>query len=59
MYGLPIKNIEFHQTMDMVYSMDSSVVKIWERNNVNKIYEPIDGRGSYSLNTCEIIFFTG
>lgn len=39
MYGLPIKNVEFHQTMDMVYSMDSSIVKIWERNNVNKIYE--------------------
>lgn len=42
MYGLPIKNIEFHRTMDMVYSMDSSIVKIWEKNNVSKIYESVD-----------------
>lgn len=37
MYGLPIKNIEFHQKMDMIYSMDSSIVKIWDRNNVSRI----------------------
>lgn len=37
MYGLPIKNIDFHQKMDLVYSMDSSIVKIWEKDNVSKI----------------------
>lgn len=36
MYGLPIKNIEFHKKMDLVYSMDSSIVKIWEKNSVSK-----------------------
>ncbi|CAD1472939.1 unnamed protein product, partial [Heterotrigona itama] len=45
MYGLPIKNIEFHQTTNTVYSMDSSVVKIWERNSVSEIYESIDEKG--------------
>ncbi|XP_051162354.1 nucleolar protein 10 [Leptopilina boulardi] len=34
-YGLPIKNIEFHKNMDLVYSMDSSIVRIWEKNNGN------------------------
>lgn len=38
MYGLPIKCIDFHQTMDLVYSMDNSIVKIWERDSVSKIY---------------------
>lgn len=32
MYGLPIKNVEFHPSMDMVFSMDSRIVKIWDRN---------------------------
>lgn len=41
MYGLPVKNIEFHKKMDIVYSMDSSIVKIWEKNSVNKIYDSI------------------
>lgn len=36
MYGLPIKCIDFHQKMDLVYSMDSSIVKIWEKDNVSK-----------------------
>lgn len=35
MYGLPIKCIDFHQKMDLVYSMDSSIVKIWEKNTVS------------------------
>lgn len=38
MYGLPITCIDFHQTMDLVYSMDDSIVKIWERDSVSKIY---------------------
>ena len=34
-YGLPIRNIEFHNSMDLIYSMDSSIVKIWDKNNVS------------------------
>lgn len=37
MYGLPIRNIDFHEQMDLVYSMDGSIVKIWEKDNVSKI----------------------
>ncbi|XP_043515134.1 nucleolar protein 10 isoform X2 [Frieseomelitta varia] len=47
MYGLPIKNVEFHQTMDMVYSMDSSIVKIWERNN-GKLYTSIEAQHDFN-----------
>lgn len=35
MYGLPIRDIEFHHQMDMIYSMDSSTLKIWDKNNVS------------------------
>lgn len=35
MYGLPIKDIEFHHEQDLIYSMDSSVVKIWNKNDVS------------------------
>lgn len=35
MTGLPIKNVEFHYQQDLVYSLDSSVLKIWEQNNVS------------------------
>lgn len=42
MYGLPIRDIEFHEKMDLVYSMDSSIVKIWEKNSVSKTNEKID-----------------
>lgn len=31
----PIKSIEFHKQMDYVYSMDASVVKIWNKNTVS------------------------
>jgi ribosome biogenesis protein ENP2 len=34
MYGLPIKDVEFHHQQDLIFSMDSSVVKIWDKNNV-------------------------
>lgn len=37
MYELPIKSIEFHQKMDLVYSMDSSIVKIWEKDTVSEV----------------------
>lgn len=37
MYGLPIKDVDFHYQNDLVYSMDSSVVKIWDKNNVSSL----------------------
>ncbi|CAL7942770.1 unnamed protein product [Xylocopa violacea] len=56
MYGLPIKNIEFHQKMDMVYSMDSSIVKIWERDS-GKLYTSIESQ--YDFNDMCVIPGTG
>ncbi|XP_046145065.1 nucleolar protein 10 isoform X2 [Osmia bicornis bicornis] len=47
MYGLPIKSIEFHQKMDMVYSMDSSIVKIWDKNN-GKLYTSIEAENDFN-----------
>lgn len=35
MYGLPIKDVHFHHQQELIYSMDSSVVKIWNRNDVS------------------------
>lgn len=35
MYGLPIKDVHFHYQQDLVFSLDSTVLKIWEKNNVN------------------------
>lgn len=35
MYGLPIKDIEYHYQHDLMFSMDSSVIKIWDKNNVS------------------------
>lgn len=56
MYGLPIKSIEFHQKMDMVYSMDSSIVKIWEKDS-GKLYTSIESQ--YDLNDMCVIPGTG
>lgn len=35
MNELAIKKIDFHKHMNYVYSMDSSVVKIWDKNSVS------------------------
>lgn len=35
MNEIPIKCIEFHKQMNYVYSMDASVVKIWDKNTVS------------------------
>lgn len=47
MYGLPIKNVEFHKKMDIVYSMDSSIVKIWEKNS-GKLYTSIEAQHDFN-----------
>lgn len=46
MYGLPIKDIEFHE--DYVLSMDSAILKIWEKNN-GKLFTSIES-GQYTFN---------
>lgn len=42
MNDLPIKDIVFHKTMDYVYSVDSSILKIWDRNNVRYYFNDIN-----------------
>ncbi|CAG9853709.1 unnamed protein product [Phyllotreta striolata] len=37
MYGLPIKDVEFHYQHDLVMSLDSSILKIWDKNNVSQL----------------------
>lgn len=34
MNGLPIKDVVYHRDMDYIYSMDSSILKIWDKNTV-------------------------
>ncbi|CAG9827356.1 unnamed protein product [Diabrotica balteata] len=41
MNDLPIKDVEFHYQQDLVLSMDSSVLKIWDKNNVGIIQSSI------------------
>lgn len=41
MNGLPINNVVFHNTTDHVYSMDSSVLKIWMASSVSKFWYQI------------------
>ncbi|KYN19287.1 Nucleolar protein 10 [Trachymyrmex cornetzi] len=47
MYGLPIKCIDFHQKMDLVYSMDSSIVKIWKKDS-GKLYTSIEAQHNFN-----------
>nr|CAH7756455.1 unnamed protein product [Callosobruchus chinensis] len=37
MYEQPIKDIEFHYQQDLIFSLDSSVLKIWDKNNFNNL----------------------
>ncbi|KAI8427818.1 hypothetical protein MSG28_002214 [Choristoneura fumiferana] len=56
MNGLPIKKLEFHKSMDYVYSMDSTVVKIWDKNT-GKQYTSIES--SVDFNDLCVIPNTG
>ncbi|KYQ46949.1 Nucleolar protein 10 [Trachymyrmex zeteki] len=47
MYGLPIKCIDFHQKMDLVYSMDSSIIKIWKKDS-GKLYTSIEAQHNFN-----------
>ncbi|KAH0821933.1 hypothetical protein GEV33_000858 [Tenebrio molitor] len=52
MYGLPIKDVEFHHQQDLIFSMDSSVVKIWDKNN-GKLYTSIEASTEFN-NLCVV-----
>ncbi|KAK7504031.1 hypothetical protein BaRGS_00004763 [Batillaria attramentaria] len=41
MYDLPIRDITFHEPLDLVLSMDSKIVKLWDRNS-GKPYTSIE-----------------
>ncbi|KRT79133.1 hypothetical protein AMK59_6416, partial [Oryctes borbonicus] len=50
MYGLPIKDVDFHHKMDLVYSMDGSTLKMWDKNN-GKLYTSIEASTEFN-NLC-------
>ncbi|RZC43106.1 nucleolar protein 10 [Asbolus verrucosus] len=52
MYGLPIKDVEFHHQQDLIFSMDSSVVKIWDKNN-GKLYTSVEASTEFN-NLCVV-----
>lgn len=33
-YGLPIKSLHFHESLDLVLSADSKIIKMWHKDNV-------------------------
>jgi len=35
-YDLPIKKIMFHDDLDLVLSMDTKILKFWDRNTVSE-----------------------
>lgn len=45
MYGLPIKDIEFHKSQNLVISMDSKIVKLWDINT-GKLFTSIQSTTS-------------
>lgn len=47
MYGLPIKDIEFIDGLDLVASLDAKIVKIWNRNT-GQPYTAIQGNADFN-----------
>ena len=35
MYGLPIRDLMFHESQDLVLSCDTRILKLWERETVS------------------------
>ncbi|KAG6454054.1 hypothetical protein O3G_MSEX008480 [Manduca sexta] len=56
MNEIPIKSIDFHKKMNYVYSMDSTIVKIWDKNT-GKQYTSIES--SVDFNDLCVIPNTG
>ncbi|XP_057667516.1 nucleolar protein 10 [Diorhabda carinulata] len=52
MNDLPIKDVEFHYQQDLVFSLDCSVLKIWEKNN-GQLYTSIDASTEFN-NLCTV-----
>lgn len=47
MYGLPIRDIEFHSAQHYVISMDSSVIRIWHQDT-GKLVTSIEGSAEFN-----------
>ncbi|GAB6029157.1 hypothetical protein CHUAL_004934 [Chamberlinius hualienensis] len=52
MYGLPIKDVHFHNEPDVVLSMDSKILKIWHRHT-GKAFSSIEPSATLN-NLCKI-----
>ncbi|CAH0557029.1 unnamed protein product [Brassicogethes aeneus] len=52
MYGHPIKDVEFHCQQDLIFSLDKSVLKIWDTNN-GKLYTSIEASTEFN-NLCTV-----
>ncbi|KAF5275587.1 hypothetical protein FQA39_LY06699 [Lamprigera yunnana] len=52
MYGLPIKDVDFHYQQNFVFSMDSSVLKIWDKND-GKLFTSIEAKSNFN-NLCVV-----
>lgn len=57
MYGLPISNIEFIPSQNLILSMDSKIIKLWD-NSSGKPYTSIEPPDT-SLNDISLIKDTG
>nr|CAD7258459.1 unnamed protein product [Timema shepardi] len=53
MYGLPIVNVDFHESQDLVLSMDECVVKIWDKNN-GKLFTSIEASETKFHSLCVV-----
>ncbi|XP_023703334.1 nucleolar protein 10 isoform X2 [Cryptotermes secundus] len=47
MYGLPVHDLDFHEAQDLVLSMDSSVIKIWEKQT-GKLFTSIEAAADFN-----------
>lgn len=52
MYNLPIRDVDFNTKQDLVFSMDNSVLKIWEKNT-GKPYTAIEASSEFN-NLCVV-----
>ncbi|XP_017782995.1 PREDICTED: nucleolar protein 10 [Nicrophorus vespilloides] len=52
MYGFPIKDVEFHYQQDLIYSMDKSILKIWDKND-GKLFTSIEASTEFN-NLCVV-----
>nr|CAD7444433.1 unnamed protein product [Timema bartmani] len=53
MYGLPIVNVDFHESQDLVLSMDECIVKIWDKNT-GKLFTSIEASETKFHSLCVV-----